>query len=78
MKTVHVDTYAAEKKTENFTMAKRKQRKKKKKKKLGTPKQRNPYTLEARIRNGGGFHQHPKREESRNACRGKVDIPKEY
>ena len=35
-------------------------------------KRRNPYALDAKMRSGAGFHKHPAREESRNACRGRV------
>jgi hypothetical protein len=32
-------------------------------------KHRNPYALLARMRNGAGYHRHPKWEASRNACK---------
>jgi hypothetical protein len=51
--------------------------KKKKKKKKGVPKMRDPFALEAKMQTGGGYHRHPKWEESKNACRGKVDIEAE-
>jgi len=53
-------------------------KKKKKKKKKGKIKRRNPFALEGLMQTGGGYHRHPKWEESRNACRGKVEIPEEY
>lgn len=30
---------------------------------------RNPFALLARMRNGAGYHKHPKWEASRNACK---------
>lgn len=53
-----------------------KSRRKRKSRKKKEPKRRNPYALIASMRTGAGPHGkgHPGKEQSRNACRGRIDI----
>ena len=51
-----------------------KKRKKKKKKRLGPARRRNPFALIAKMRSSAGSHGHPAKEESKRACRGRVNI----
>ena len=34
----------------------------------------NPIYMETKMKNGGGFHKHPKWEEGRKVCRRRIDL----